>query len=260
MELFVLWIVISWIAAIAFTGGIAEAKGYNSGGWFVAAIFLGPVAFIAACGMPDKEMKSMLKTAYNLEEKKDIKITPKDAWACNERGVAYAKKGEYGPAISDYTKAIEINPKYAIAYYNRGCAHYHKSQYNQATSDFNKAIEINPNGEIGQKVQKKLHELRQMANLPLRKKDEVIRDPKRDKKSLHAFVNNAAEKLKEDDRFCPEGRKGGRKSRKKEKQCPAKTIEKPQPESTYFCGQCSAELKGDDRFCPECGVEVGREK
>jgi len=41
--------------------------------------------------------------------------------------------------------------------------------------------------------------------------DEVIRDPKRDKKSSHFFVDNAAEKLKEDDRFCPEGRKGGRK-------------------------------------------------
>ncbi len=33
----------------------------------------------------------------------------------NNRALAYAKKGQYDLAISDYNKALEINPRYAGA-------------------------------------------------------------------------------------------------------------------------------------------------
>ncbi len=67
-----------------------------------------------------------------------------DAGAYNKRGVAYARKGQYDQAISDFNKALEINPRYATAYYNRGVAYARKGQYDQAISDFTKALEINP--------------------------------------------------------------------------------------------------------------------
>ncbi len=67
-----------------------------------------------------------------------------DADAYLKRGLAYAKKGQYDQAISDFTKALEINPRYAYAYNNRGLTYWNKGQYDQAISDFTKALEINP--------------------------------------------------------------------------------------------------------------------
>jgi serine/threonine-protein kinase len=62
----------------------------------------------------------------------------------NNRGIAYAEKGQYDQAISDFNKAIEISPRYVQAYNNRGIIYRLKGQYGQAISDFNKTIEINP--------------------------------------------------------------------------------------------------------------------
>ena len=67
-----------------------------------------------------------------------------DAKAYVNRGVAYAREGQYDQAISDFNKALEINPRDANAYNNRGVAYARKDQYDQAISDFNKALEINP--------------------------------------------------------------------------------------------------------------------
>ncbi len=73
-----------------------------------------------------------------------IEINPKYAKAYNNRGINFFYKGQYGQAISEYTKAIEINPKYAKAYNNRGIAYANKGQYDLAISEYTKAIEINP--------------------------------------------------------------------------------------------------------------------
>ena len=77
--------------------------------------------------------------------KKAIEINPKDAYAYNNRGVAYYKDGQYEKAISDYSKAIEINPNLTEAYLNRGITFDDIGQHNKAISDYSKAIEINPN-------------------------------------------------------------------------------------------------------------------
>ncbi len=68
-----------------------------------------------------------------------------DAEAYCNRGVVYAKKGQYDQAISDFTRALKINPKLADAYNNWGAAYAEKGQYDQAISDCTKALEINPN-------------------------------------------------------------------------------------------------------------------
>jgi len=68
----------------------------------------------------------------------------RDAKFYNNRGIAFAEKGQYGQAISDFNQAIEINPRYDRAYNKRGIVYRLRGQYNQAISDFNKAIAINP--------------------------------------------------------------------------------------------------------------------
>ncbi|KKQ79541.1 MAG: hypothetical protein UT02_C0032G0003 [Parcubacteria group bacterium GW2011_GWC2_38_7] len=60
------------------------------------------------------------------------------------KGIGYAKQGEYDQAILNFNKALEINPKHAEAYINRGNAYFFKGQHNEAIKDFNKAIEIEP--------------------------------------------------------------------------------------------------------------------
>jgi tetratricopeptide (TPR) repeat protein len=70
---------------------------------------------------------------------KAIEINPRFAEAYNNRGLAYAYKGQYGQAISDYNKAIETNPKLAEAYYNRGAAYYLNGEHDKACKDVRKA-------------------------------------------------------------------------------------------------------------------------
>jgi Tfp pilus assembly protein PilF len=68
----------------------------------------------------------------------------RDAKFYNNRGIAFAEKGQYEQAISDFNKALEINPRYNKAYNNRGIVYRLRGQYHQAISDFNKAISTNP--------------------------------------------------------------------------------------------------------------------
>lgn len=45
-----------------FTGRIAELKGYSAnGGWAVAGLLLGPIALIAAAGLPDLTTRKLLR-------------------------------------------------------------------------------------------------------------------------------------------------------------------------------------------------------
>jgi tetratricopeptide (TPR) repeat protein len=67
----------------------------------------------------------------------------RDAKFYNNRGIAFAEKGRYDQAISDFNRALEINPRYNKAYNNRGIVYRLTGQYNEAISDFNKSIAIN---------------------------------------------------------------------------------------------------------------------
>ena len=59
------------------------------------------------------------------------------------RGLAYARQGEYEQAIADYTAAIKLNPQLAEAYYNRGNAYRRQGEYDQAIADYTAAIGLN---------------------------------------------------------------------------------------------------------------------
>lgn len=69
---------------------------------------------------------------------------PIDAFAYYNRGLAYADKGDYDKAISDYTKAVELDPKLAGAYNGRGNAFYDKGAFDNTIADYNSAIQLTP--------------------------------------------------------------------------------------------------------------------
>ena len=75
---------------------------------------------------------------------KAINLTPEDASAYNNLGVAYSNQNNYEEAISSYKKAIELNSEYASAYYNLGVAYSNQKNYEEAISSYKKAIEFNP--------------------------------------------------------------------------------------------------------------------
>ncbi len=73
-----------------------------------------------------------------------IELAPKDTNAYDDRGIAWAAKGEYDKAIADYNQAIELNPEFASPYNNRGNAWGDKGEYDKAIADYSRAIELNP--------------------------------------------------------------------------------------------------------------------
>jgi tetratricopeptide (TPR) repeat protein len=73
-----------------------------------------------------------------------IRKNEKYAWAWNQRGIAWMKKGELDNAIKDYTEAIRLDPKDAAAYNNRGVAWRAKKEYDKAIADYNEAIRLDP--------------------------------------------------------------------------------------------------------------------
>ena len=74
-----------------------------------------------------------------------IELSPNNAEAYNNRGVAYRKKSKLDLAVKDYNKAIKLNPNDANAYSNRGNVYREKGEFNRAIDDTNTAIEFNPN-------------------------------------------------------------------------------------------------------------------
>ena len=63
-----------------------------------------------------------------------------DAITYYERGLAYARKGEYDRAIQDYDQAIRLDPNLAGVYYLRGATYRRKGEYDRARSDLYTAL------------------------------------------------------------------------------------------------------------------------
>jgi Tfp pilus assembly protein PilF len=49
--------------------------------------------------------------------------------------MAYGNKGEYDPAVADYSKAIEIDPTVADAYRGRARVYTYQGEYDKAWKD-----------------------------------------------------------------------------------------------------------------------------
>ncbi|NET62626.1 MAG: tetratricopeptide repeat protein [Symploca sp. SIO2E6] len=69
-------------------------------------------------------------------------VSPEDAQAYYNRGVAYSDRGELDKAITDFTQALEINPEDADVYYNRGIAYSKLVDKQKGIQDFQKAAKL----------------------------------------------------------------------------------------------------------------------
>ena len=69
---------------------------------------------------------------------------PEAAEACNERGIAFARQGEYQAAIAEFTRAIRRNPTSADAFYNRALVSIEIGNVGQGAADLGTVIEIRP--------------------------------------------------------------------------------------------------------------------
>src|SRR6185295_2735131 len=76
-----------------------------------------------------------------------IKLNPAFAKPFNNRGVALQKKGEYDRAIKDFDEAIKLQPDYARAFANRGEVNQKRHDYQKAAQDYGEAIRLAPNLE-----------------------------------------------------------------------------------------------------------------
>jgi serine/threonine protein kinase/tetratricopeptide (TPR) repeat protein len=104
----------------------------------------GPLLAISALfpGRPKDEDAVEIALSYLSEA---IELAPADEVPWRVRGGAYAKRGQLGKAIADYSKAIELKPNdhgNLAAWNNRGIAYYRLGQLDKAVVDYSKAIDL----------------------------------------------------------------------------------------------------------------------
>jgi tetratricopeptide (TPR) repeat protein len=77
------------------------------------------------------------------------KQTPSDqAISLNNRGNAYAAKGDLDRAIADYNQAISLDPKYPKAYHGRAILYKNRGDLDRAVADYSQAIALDPKYSI----------------------------------------------------------------------------------------------------------------
>jgi tetratricopeptide (TPR) repeat protein len=72
---------------------------------------------------------------------------PTYAYAHNNRGVAWRRRGEPDRAIADFSRAIELLPTYVGALNSRGELHMLAGHPGQAIDDFRRALAVDPTHE-----------------------------------------------------------------------------------------------------------------
>lgn len=86
----------------------------------------------------------VLAASQVMAEEKDALYWYKLGLATEGSMTDYAKQVEY------YTKAIKLSPKWAYAYNNRGVAYYNLAMWEKAKADFDKALELKPGYKLAQ--------------------------------------------------------------------------------------------------------------
>jgi tetratricopeptide (TPR) repeat protein len=88
----------------------------------------------------DKGQYRLALTDYNAA----IALDKKCSEAFNNRGIVDGIIGEKMNALNDYNQAVNLNPKFADAYYNRGLLYLEMNYLDTAVADFTTAINIDP--------------------------------------------------------------------------------------------------------------------
>jgi len=88
----------------------------------------------------DKSLSDLDESVKNLDFY--IETFGDDVFA--DRALTHVKRGEYGEAVADYTKALEFDPEFGENYYFRGVAYQELGAADAAIADFQKALSIEP--------------------------------------------------------------------------------------------------------------------
>jgi len=95
--------------------------------------------FEETLGQPQSRWQDQLRQGEQVPSQE-----AQDAHACNHRGVALARQGEYQAALAEFTRAIRRDPTYADAFYNRALVCLAIGNLGAAVSDFGNVVEIRP--------------------------------------------------------------------------------------------------------------------
>jgi tetratricopeptide (TPR) repeat protein len=116
---------------------LREALGYESPGrkWHVRAIIAVTAVVLLLIGVGG------YATFQHLVEQGPAEAEAKRKM---DQGVAYAKKGDFDRAITEYNEAIRLDPKNAGAFFSRGVAYAEKGDRDLAIADSSEAIRLNP--------------------------------------------------------------------------------------------------------------------
>jgi tetratricopeptide (TPR) repeat protein len=85
-----------------------------------------------------------LKLSLNANQK-CVELSPLDAEAHNNLGVAQKELAQIDKAESNYKKAIKLNPTFAPAYNNLGLIYKRRNEFTKAESSFKQAISLDAN-------------------------------------------------------------------------------------------------------------------
>lgn len=78
-----------------------------------------------------------------------------------QRGQIHLFLYEWDKVLEDYNTALQINPQYADPYYYRGVLYYSvRFEREKAIPDFERYLELAPDGELAEKAQKYLTDIR----------------------------------------------------------------------------------------------------
>lgn len=65
-----------WIACGAYSATVAGSKGHKSIAWFFGGLLVGPIALIAATGLPDLELRRLLRQPSKDDHKRGMAPEP----------------------------------------------------------------------------------------------------------------------------------------------------------------------------------------
>jgi hypothetical protein len=102
----------------------------------ILALWVGTIASMLAMVRTDSP------ATVNLQKSQ---VLGKAADSFYNRGITYAKFGQYQLAIGDYNKAIDLNPADIKAYNNRGNAYANLDQYHKSIESYDQAIHLKTN-------------------------------------------------------------------------------------------------------------------
>ncbi|NYT76557.1 hypothetical protein H0A71_06100 [Alcaligenaceae bacterium] len=67
------WLVVAWLACAAFCGTLAEEKRYCWPCWVVLGLLFGPLALVAAAGLPDRHVVRVASIPIPDEDSREYK-------------------------------------------------------------------------------------------------------------------------------------------------------------------------------------------